>query len=131
MDQKMTDEQRDIFKEELLKEQQNLQQELDAVSTPDKGEHVPGERAATFPDYGDDNLGENTSSPAEVAQYMQNVDATGRLEQRKREVNAALKRLDSGAYGVCVVCAIAIPLDRMKANPAADKCINCAKKHNA
>lgn len=47
-------------------------------------------------------------------------------EQRELEaVSAALQRLQRGEYGGCVECGVAIPFDRLKAEPWALRCIDC------
>lgn len=54
------------------------------------------------------------------------------LEENVREmlagVTAALDRMQSGTYGTCGVCGKAIAVDRLKALPYADMCIDCKKK---
>jgi len=42
-----------------------------------------------------------------------------------REVEAALRRLDSGTYGDCESCAEPIPLKRLLVQPAAARCAGC------
>ncbi len=42
------------------------------------------------------------------------------------EVEAALRRLDDGSYGRCVVCGDEIAAARLHARPAATTCIRCA-----
>ncbi len=55
-----------------------------------------------------------------------------RLEgQQKRELDEiedALRRLETGTFGVCESCARAIPLARLRATPAARHCLDCQKK---
>ncbi len=41
-------------------------------------------------------------------------------------VSAALSRLKTGEYGVCVDCGADIPFDRLQAEPAALRCMACA-----
>lgn len=41
-------------------------------------------------------------------------------------VTAALRRLDEGRYGRCVVCAAEIDADRLAALPEAERCLACA-----
>ncbi len=106
------------MKEALEKERDNLRKDLDSISTPDDGEHVPGDRAPKQPDYGDDNFDENTNSPAEVAQFAENVDATGILEKRLNEVEAALARIAGDTFGKNDA-GEEIAEDRLRANPAA------------
>lgn len=42
------------------------------------------------------------------------------------EVEAAIKRLDSNAYGICETCARPIARARLEARPSARSCIRCA-----
>jgi RNA polymerase-binding protein DksA len=62
---------------------------------------------------------------------IQRSEATALLAQSRRhldEVNAAVARLDSDAYGVCENCGRDIPFARLEARPHARHCINCAEK---
>ena len=48
---------------------------------------------------------------------------------RKEEANqlrAALRRMDSGNYGICANCGANIGTARLEAQPTATTCINCA-----
>jgi DnaK suppressor protein len=44
------------------------------------------------------------------------------------DIDAALERLDAGTYGSCVICGIAIPLERLRAVPWAALCVPCSAK---
>lgn len=49
-------------------------------------------------------------------------------EQERAEIEAierALERIDSGTYGVCVVCGEPIALARQRAVPMAETCVTC------
>lgn len=41
-------------------------------------------------------------------------------------VSAALQRLERGEYGQCVDCGVDIPFDRLRAEPWALRCVDCA-----
>jgi len=43
-----------------------------------------------------------------------------------REIDAALARMDAGGYGVCEACGAPIPEGRLRARPAAARCVACA-----
>lgn len=116
----------DEMKSALEKERADLQTELDSVSSPDTGDHVPGDRAPEFPDLGDDNLDENSASPAEVAEYSLNADVTGTLSDKLKAVDAALERIANNTFGQCAKCSNQIAEARLKANPSADSCMDCA-----
>jgi RNA polymerase-binding transcription factor DksA len=117
------------LKKTLEEEKALVEKELNSVSTPDIGDHVPGPRAPKFPQYGNDAMQENTASPQEVAEYTVNADVTGTLESRLEHINAALARMADGSYGTCAKCGNPIGDDRLNADPAATLCINDAKAH--
>jgi RNA polymerase-binding transcription factor DksA len=62
-----------------------------------------------------------------VANMLADVDiaAVDRDVGELREVEGALARMSEGRYGVCVDCGEAIGHSRLKANPAAARCIAC------
>jgi DnaK suppressor protein len=41
------------------------------------------------------------------------------------DIEAALERIDAGAYGICTDCGVSIPPARMNAYPTACRCIDC------
>lgn len=114
MDQTFLDE----MKAALTQERDELLTELNSVSHPDVGDHQPGNRDPQFPNYGDDNLGENTNSPLERSDFEVNIEVTQRLSQRLEQVQSALQRFESGTYGK-TADGVQIPEDRLRANPAA------------
>jgi len=44
-------------------------------------------------------------------------------------IEAALERIDSGAYGLCEECGVKIPKARLLAIPYAPFCVKCAEHH--
>lgn len=46
-----------------------------------------------------------------------------------REIDAALRRIEEGSYGLCSVCGIAIPLARLRVQPTAERCVDCQERH--
>jgi RNA polymerase-binding transcription factor DksA len=46
-----------------------------------------------------------------------------------RELNAAHRRLADGTYGICVDCGADIPVERLRAQPAAARCVACQQRH--
>lgn len=114
MDQAFIDEMKAALEAEL----KTLNEELDSVSSPDTGDHVPGDRAATYPDYGDDAIDADDNSTAESVDYATNVSVTATLEARQKEVQAALARIEAGTYGTAEDGS-EISEARLRANPAA------------
>lgn len=58
-----------------------------------------------------------------VEELVTNIPLVEELETRKKEIDGAIERMESGTYGVCAVCGAEIPMDRLEANPAASTCI--------
>ena len=54
--------------------------------------------------------------------------AERRRDIELRKIDAALARLDSGDYGWCVSCGEEIAAERIRLDPAAPVCIDCARK---
>ena len=69
---------------------------------------------------------------AEQATESENLEVLAALEDETNETIAniknSLKRMEEGSYGVCTVCGIEIPEERIKALPYTDKCFDCADK---
>lgn len=42
------------------------------------------------------------------------------------EIDAALRRVADGTYGICERCGRAIPIERLRARPTATMCVTCA-----
>ncbi len=47
--------------------------------------------------------------------------------KRYEQVKKALTAIDHGKYGICELCGTPISEERLKANPSATTCINCAE----
>ena len=58
-----------------------------------------------------------------------------RLRDRERrlirKIQAALKRMDDGIYGICEECGEEISIPRLKARPVTRLCINCKARQEA
>jgi len=69
---------------------------------------------------------------AEQAAQLGNVAVVSALEaEAKRElaeIDAALRRLDAGTYGVCVSCGEPIGEQRLTVRPASLECLECAAR---
>ena len=46
-----------------------------------------------------------------------------------RDIEAARRRQDDGTYGICVDCGAAIGFERLRAEPAAARCVECQTRH--
>lgn len=113
------------LKTKLQAEKEKTIEELSTVSDPDKGEHVAGNYDPKFPDYGENTSDEPGESPIEVEDYEVNVDVTNKLQTKLNTIDEALKKMESGEYGVCEKCNKEISLDRLQVSPAALTCVEC------
>jgi len=122
----------DKLKTALKKEQETLIGELKTIATPDP--HLKNNW-----DVKHFELDENETSSTEELEAGENAiesdeDAKNKalsdnLELRLKEVNDALSRMGNGTYGICEVCQKEIPVERLKANPAARTDLEHAKKY--
>lgn len=68
---------------------------------------------------------------SEQAVQRQNDPALDALDARGRAalvaIRAALSRIESGNYGWCVACGAPIALERLRAEPTADRCVACSR----
>ena len=80
--------------------------------------------AGEAPDLGDEQgFGEADSLSVE-RDRLQSLRALSR--QRLDDIDAAVRRLDAGAYGACRTCRRPIPVARLEAVPEATQCVGCA-----
>lgn len=85
-------------------------------------------RVTTIHEHARDPLEQDS---AEQAAQLGNVAVVSALEsesvQQIAEIEAAIRRLDAGTYGVCVSCGEPIGDGRLKVRPAATQCRDCAE----
>lgn len=108
------------FKQKLLTEQQQLEQELGQIAK--RNPQNPEDWEPTAPDM---NVQQSDPSErADVVEEFENISGSeAELEFRLNEVIAALERIANGTYGVCAKEGERIPIERLEANPAAATCI--------
>jgi RNA polymerase-binding transcription factor DksA len=107
------------YKELLQSEKANLEKELATVGR--KNPDNSGDWEATEPAAGIDRADEDEVAEG-ISEYENNTAILKQLETRLVEVNTALKQIEKGAYGTCVVCGAEIEKERLDANPAAQTC---------
>jgi len=79
------------------------------------------EVAGAVHDAGDEAL-------ADLVADVDNAEVTRDLAEL-RELEAARGRIADGSYGVCADCGADIPVARLRAQPAAPRCIACQQRH--
>jgi RNA polymerase-binding protein DksA len=58
-----------------------------------------------------------------------NVGDASRDIAELRMLEAARERMAQGSYGICINCGQDIGFERLRANPAAERCINCQTQY--
>jgi DnaK suppressor protein len=84
-------------------------------------EHPYAEHAGPAPDTGDESV-------ASLFADLEQADVTRDLVEF-RALEAARDRLKDGAYGICLDCGSDVGFERLKAFPAAARCIQCQERH--
>lgn len=68
-------------------------------------------------------------SRMDVMQVQAMALATARRNELElRKIHAALARIESGDYGLCVSCEKEIDIRRLEFDPASPRCITCASR---
>lgn len=65
----------------------------------------------------------------DIASSEMSLQFAGRLREREQgllaKIEAALRKIESGEYGECIVCGEQIGVARLRARPVAELCIDC------
>lgn len=56
------------------------------------------------------------------------LDQKRRLENRLKELDGALKRIDNGSFGSCFICGEPLSRERLHFNPTITRCIKCVEE---
>lgn len=106
---------------QLQSEHDRVLAELKAIATPSA--KVPGQWDAMYPKFEEEESGSHADrddEEDEVEEYEERVGAKFSLASQLLATTHALERIAAGTYGVCKTCRNPIPLERLRANPAAE-----------
>src|SRR3954470_25044236 len=106
---KMINERRSVLLEEMREDAERTREQPYA------------EHAGSAPDSGDESV-------ATLIADLEQADLTRDLDEF-RGLEAASERLKGGGYGVCTDCGSDVGYERLKAFPAALRCIQCQERH--
>ena len=109
------------LKKALLEEKAKLEADLSKMAVavdPKEGEYEP-----TMENIGTDRE-DNTT---ETEQFADNLPVELTLENKLKDVIAALEEMENGTYGICKNCNEEIDIKRLEINPSARTCIKCSK----
>jgi RNA polymerase-binding protein DksA len=112
----------DRFREALLEERRRVEAAI---------ENIHADHPGTISDEtGEDAVYDNHLADTATETYDRELDYT--LEENSghvlAEIDAALKRIEEGTYGVCSNCGKPIPEARLEALPWATLCIDCQRE---
>jgi RNA polymerase-binding transcription factor DksA len=99
---------------------QDLNAKLDDLSSKlnDIEKNIPHEKPVPETD-----VGARTFENDEVLEALENETNT-----TIDSIKNALKRMEEGSYGTCIVCGVEISEERIKALPYTDICFECSNK---
>ncbi len=106
------------IKTELLRQKAQLDKEISGL-----GEET-GEQHLAMPDFGD----ESDENAQEVEQYTTNLEADKVLDSTRADIEAALKSIEDGTYGICKYCGNEIEEKRLLIRPFSSSCVACKSK---
>lgn len=105
----------------LKEEHDKLISELSSIAKPDPA--AKGHWETAYPQFEVGETGSHASADEEadeVEEYEVRLAEEASLESRLLLVKKAMERIKQGTYGACIACKKPIPLERLRANPAAE-----------
>jgi RNA polymerase-binding protein DksA len=112
---KLTPEEVKTIESELDRRERELQEEIRAADAAE-----PERPAAYKPEVGD----MIDAGDANFRIGMEHAERQ-RDQEELQAIETARVRIAKGSYGACIECGKAIPLERLKAQPTATRCIAC------
>ena len=110
------------FRELLLEERQRVVAAIENIEKDHQG--------SMSDETGEDAVFDNHLADTATETYDRELDYT--LEENSEhvlaDIDAALKRIEDGTYGICTNRGEQIPLERLEARPWATLCIDCQRE---
>ena len=101
------------IRQQLVAKRQELLQRVSEIQKDLHYENTPIEK-----DF------EEQAVQKENAEVLSALDAEGRVTLLK--IDHALQRIEAGNYDICAMCDTRIPIERLRAMPYTELCIDCA-----
>ena len=113
------------LKKKLLKEKKRVEKQLEKFATKDK--NLKDDWDTRFPTFGENKSGSIALEQAadEVEEYTTLLPIEYNLELYLKDINLALKKIETKKYGFCEKCGKKINRERLKAYPEARYCLKC------
>ncbi|MBL8766653.1 MAG: TraR/DksA C4-type zinc finger protein [Planctomycetes bacterium] len=105
------------FRELLLRKRDDLVGDLQSLHDQAFKASDQGNAANHMADFGSDNYEQDF-----------NLGIIENEEEVVGEIDLALRRIDTGEYGVCLDCHVPVPKARLEAIPWARQCVTCKSK---
>lgn len=109
------------LKQKLLEEKKRLEENIARAETGRKG--TDREYETAFPEIERDQ----EQNADEMEMYESNLATDETLKTELQKIDAALLAMEKKTYGICANCQKEIPLERLRAYPQADTCLDCEK----
>jgi DnaK suppressor protein len=109
------------LKQKLLEEKKRIEENISKTETGKKG--TDREYETAFPEIERDQE-ENAD---EMEMYESNLAIDESMKAELEKIDAALLRMEKGTFGKCSNCQKEILLERLRAYPQADTCLDCKK----
>jgi RNA polymerase-binding protein DksA len=109
------------FKQRLLDERARVQEALDYIHEENRGQ---------LEDDREEIPSDNHPGDAATSTFDRELDATleGSEERLLQAIDAALRRVEDGTYGICRTCGEPIDPERLEALPWTTQCIDCKRR---
>ena len=113
------------LKQKLEKEKEGIEKQLERFA--DKDKKLKDDWDTRFPKFNGNEAGGAALEQAadEVEEYANLLPVEYALELKLKNINLALKKIETGKYGICEKCKKPIPDKRLKAFPEASACAKC------
>lgn len=116
-----------LNKQQIDELQRKMEEDLARLVNETREEMSPEQKAnyvdiaSNVPDTGDES----------VADTLIDTDNAiiGLHLQQARDLDAALERIHTGVYGICIECGGETGFDRLSVYPTAKRCIECQSQH--
>ena len=110
------------LKRKLLEEQKRIESTLAKTEMTKEG--TDREYETKFPEVDRDEE-ENAD---EMEMYESNLATGESMKAELEKIEKALAAMEDGTYGTCTNCQKEIPIERLRAYPQADTCLECDGK---
>jgi DnaK suppressor protein len=118
MNQIMTGERTERLRQFLLVRRQEVQQQIDELLARHRADQTR---------WREESVADNEELSTQNSASHQQLSILEVRNQMRLQLDAALQRLEEGAYGQCEDCQTPICEDRLKALPFARRCIDCQR----